>query len=399
MPDPDNACSTCGFVSNSLTFVILFCLSRFATTWVGGSVWDDVVPQFTPSELTTLAGFNRVMVMVMIEMNVGRCGVMVAAGANNDINVLDNSSLLDDLLDFRLCSAEMGATLVFLSKRSRVRAWLCQVLQFLPLPRRMPRAPTQVAANDWYKVAEVAGQLANRRVPRCMITRYTSTDLVPPLSDPKSVIQNRLRNLGDPSLLLDFEEINMNPNNVQGPPPMGPNPQNHVVPRVLASQFELKIGLLNLVTAISFHGFENDDPHSHIRRTYMMLRRTTMWEERPQGAFPSNTMPNPQEEIKEITTRSGIVLAGPSVLLPPLSSSSSKEVKRDPKMITDQVLPESTTRVPPLVVQSFPYSRSLKIPPSPTLRSSMIPKRNPHQPPIPYPLRLNKEKLQDKSDI
>ncbi|GJX90257.1 reverse transcriptase domain-containing protein, partial [Tanacetum coccineum] len=30
--------------------------------------------------------------------------------------------------------------------------------------------------------------------------------------------------------------------------------------------FELKIGLLNLVTAISFHGFENDDPHSHIRR-------------------------------------------------------------------------------------------------------------------------------------
>ncbi|GKB75474.1 putative reverse transcriptase domain-containing protein, partial [Tanacetum coccineum] len=33
----------------------------------------------------------------------------------------------------------------------------------------------------------------------------------------------------------------------------------------LASQFELKIGLLNLVTAISFHGFENGDPHSYIR--------------------------------------------------------------------------------------------------------------------------------------
>ncbi|GKE39991.1 reverse transcriptase domain-containing protein [Tanacetum coccineum] len=38
------------------------------------------------------------------------------------------------------------------------------------------------------------------------------------------------------------------------------------VPPVLASQFELKIGLLNLVTAISFHGFKNDDPHSHIQR-------------------------------------------------------------------------------------------------------------------------------------
>ncbi|GJZ64949.1 hypothetical protein Tco_0621645, partial [Tanacetum coccineum] len=55
-------------------------------------------------------------------------------------------------------------------------------------------------------------------------TRSTSTDLVTPFSDPESVIQNRRRNLGDLSHLLDFEEINMaNINNVQGPPPAGPN--------------------------------------------------------------------------------------------------------------------------------------------------------------------------------
>ncbi|GKA41418.1 reverse transcriptase domain-containing protein, partial [Tanacetum coccineum] len=40
-----------------------------------------------------------------------------------------------------------------------------------------------------------------------------------------------------------------------------------VAPPILANQFELKIGLLNLVTTIAFHGFENDDPHSHIRRS------------------------------------------------------------------------------------------------------------------------------------
>ncbi|GKA84531.1 hypothetical protein Tco_0806126, partial [Tanacetum coccineum] len=57
--------------------------------------------------------------------------------------------------------------------------------------------------------------------------------------------------------------------------------------------------------------------------------------ERPQGGLPSNTIPNPREEIKAITTRSGIVLAGPSVPLPPLFSSF-KEVERDPKMIMDQ---------------------------------------------------------------
>ncbi|GJX63631.1 reverse transcriptase domain-containing protein [Tanacetum coccineum] len=78
------------------------------------------------------------------------------------------------------------------------------------------------------------------------------------------------------------------PNNVQEPPPVGPNFQNPnpnlrpmeellpaptdgvgdtiVVPPILANQFELKISLLNLVTAIAFHGFKNDDPHSHIPR-------------------------------------------------------------------------------------------------------------------------------------
>ncbi|GJW52379.1 reverse transcriptase domain-containing protein, partial [Tanacetum coccineum] len=39
-----------------------------------------------------------------------------------------------------------------------------------------------------------------------------------------------------------------------------------IVPPILANQFELKIGLLNLVTTIAFHGFENDDPHSYIQR-------------------------------------------------------------------------------------------------------------------------------------
>ncbi|GJX46838.1 reverse transcriptase domain-containing protein [Tanacetum coccineum] len=35
-------------------------------------------------------------------------------------------------------------------------------------------------------------------------------------------------------------------------------------------------------------------------------------QERPQGALPSNTIPNPQEELKAITTQSGIALARPS---------------------------------------------------------------------------------------
>ncbi|GJR85795.1 reverse transcriptase domain-containing protein [Tanacetum coccineum] len=511
----------------------------------------------------------------------------------------------------------------------------------------------------------------------CMSSRSSSSNLVPPSTDPESIIRNRRRNLGDPSFLLDFEEINManDPNNVQGPPPVGPNFQNPnpdlrpmeellqaptdgvgdaiVVPPILANQFKLKIGLLNRVTAIAFHGFENDIPHSHIRRftkitqivklnnvpsdvvklllfsfslegaawtwlekeppnsittwnglvskfvnrffppskttnlrneitrfqqrfcetfseawdrfkdllnkcphhdggnfltdntqealtiienkskvqtsrnkpqvssangsstqdaaitaltkqvealvsymnqpinsiqngcetcggphayyechatggytqedvyattgTYnaggnsyqpqgynvnqnqaqsnvpsleemklqhmrsteakmqqmqdhnnqqmqqlktqntqmanMMGQMQKALQERPQGVLLSNTIPNPWEDLKVITTRSGVTLAGP--LVPPPPFSSSKEVKRDLESTTDQVLTESTTRVPSLVVQPSPAS---ELPPA-LISSFVIPEQNPHQPPIPYPSRLNKEKLQDKSDI
>nr|GEV05077.1 reverse transcriptase domain-containing protein [Tanacetum cinerariifolium] len=71
------------------------------------------------------------------------------------------------------------------------------------------------------------------------------------------------------------------------------------------------------------------------------------------GSLPSNTVPNPQEDIEAITTRSGVTLTGPSVSHPP-----SKEVDREPEMITDQVLTRSTNNVSPLVVQPSPTSTS-----------------------------------------
>ena len=37
-----------------------------------------------------------------------------------------------------------------------------------------------------------------------------------------------------------------------------------VVPATVAENFELKTGLLNLVTSSQFYGFERDDPHDHI---------------------------------------------------------------------------------------------------------------------------------------
>nr|GFB19196.1 reverse transcriptase domain-containing protein [Tanacetum cinerariifolium] len=81
------------------------------------------------------------------------------------------------------------------------------------------------------------------------------------------------------------------------------------------------------------------------------------------GSLPSNTVPNAREDLKAITTRSGVTLAGPSAPPPP-----SKEVDREPETITNQELTESTNNVHPLVVQLSPASTSstpissLKIP-------------------------------------
>nr|GFC67351.1 hypothetical protein [Tanacetum cinerariifolium] len=36
------------------------------------------------------------------------------------------------------------------------------------------------------------------------------------------------------------------------------------------------------------------------------------------GPLPSNTITNPKDELKAITTQSGLVLNGPSVSMPPL---------------------------------------------------------------------------------
>nr|GEV43071.1 reverse transcriptase domain-containing protein [Tanacetum cinerariifolium] len=74
------------------------------------------------------------------------------------------------------------------------------------------------------------------------------------------------------------------------------------------------------------------------------------------GLLPSNTVPNPRADLKAITTRSGVTLAGPSV------SSPFREEDREPETIIDHVLTGSTNNVPPMVVQpSLAFTSSTPI--------------------------------------
>nr|GEU70042.1 reverse transcriptase domain-containing protein [Tanacetum cinerariifolium] len=65
--------------------------------------------------------------------------------------------------------------------------------------------------------------------------------------------------------------------------------------------------------------------------------------------LPSNTIANPKGELKSITTRSGIVLDGPSVPIPPLFINSEED-ERVKETLTDQDLSEYTIKVPPPLV-------------------------------------------------
>ncbi|GKB78061.1 reverse transcriptase domain-containing protein, partial [Tanacetum coccineum] len=80
-------------------------------------------------------------------------------------------------------------------------------------------------------------------------------------------------------------------------------------------------------------GYTQEDVYA-TTGTYNQGGNSYQPQERPQGVLPSNSVPNPQEDLKAITTRSGITLAGPSNPSPP--SSSSKEVERDPELTTNQ---------------------------------------------------------------
>ncbi|GJX66929.1 reverse transcriptase domain-containing protein [Tanacetum coccineum] len=104
------------------------------------------------------------------------------------------------------------------------------------------------------------------------------------------------------------------------------------------------------------------------------------------SSLPSNTVTNPKEDLKGITTRSGVVYQGP--MIP--TASSPKVVERRTEVTKDTVFPTNngiTEDVQPLVVpveNQNPVSEPVDAPVS-------TPMPNP-KPSIPYPSRKNDEK-------
>nr|GEY07698.1 reverse transcriptase domain-containing protein [Tanacetum cinerariifolium] len=100
------------------------------------------------------------------------------------------------------------------------------------------------------------------------------------------------------------------------------------------------------------------------------------------GTLPSNTIPNPKGEIKVVTTCSGLAYEGPSL---PTNSFPEKVVEQEIEETTDREKPNcqrSTAHIQPPVVPTL-------------IPEPDVPKTQP-KPNIPYPSRLNDQKLREK---
>nr|GFB04297.1 reverse transcriptase domain-containing protein [Tanacetum cinerariifolium] len=106
------------------------------------------------------------------------------------------------------------------------------------------------------------------------------------------------------------------------------------------------------------------------------------------GTLPGNTVTNPKEDLKGITTRSGVAYNRPTI------PTSSKVVKQGTEGTKDQVQtpsPQSTAHVQPLVTQyETPVSEPIAAPvsaPMPNLKPS-----------IPYPSRRDNERRREQAN-
>nr|GFD28180.1 reverse transcriptase domain-containing protein [Tanacetum cinerariifolium] len=120
------------------------------------------------------------------------------------------------------------------------------------------------------------------------------------------------------------------------------------------------------------------------------------------GTLPSNTIANPRSYLKAVTTRSGVSYDGPQI--PPSTSFLPKVVENEPKATKDTVHPTnngSTEDVQPYVVQSKspiltskPVNSSISKPVAYPVSAS----RPNLRPSIPYPSRMQDQKLRDKAN-
>ncbi|GJT27860.1 reverse transcriptase domain-containing protein [Tanacetum coccineum] len=110
------------------------------------------------------------------------------------------------------------------------------------------------------------------------------------------------------------------------------------------------------------------------------------------GTLPSNTVTNPKEDLKGITTRSGVAYKGPTIH----STFSPKVVEREPEVTKDTMLPTNNGSIedvqPPVV--PVVHHESISEPANAPVSAS----RPNQKASIPFPSRRNDERRREKAN-
>ncbi|GJZ61755.1 hypothetical protein Tco_0617892 [Tanacetum coccineum] len=123
----------------------------------------------------------------------------------------------------------------------------------------------------------------------------------------------------------------------------------------------------------------NDANMNNLQMNFMQNYHTN--QASSSSSLPSNTIPNPRNEAKAITTRSGASYDGPPIP-PPV-------VEKETEVTKDTVLPSTEDIQPPLVQDQNQDKEPINEP--------LVTQKTKTS--LPYPSRLAKEKIREKDDI
>nr|GEV02961.1 reverse transcriptase domain-containing protein [Tanacetum cinerariifolium] len=191
-----------------------------------------------------------------------------------------------------------------------------------------------------------------------------------------SIIESKLKVRYSRSRVTDVRA------NANAPPPISSH-SNSFDHQQIAASLENKLD-------IRMNRFEkslNDMKNSFITPTApLKALEENLYNNKPSSSssLPSNTIPNPKGEAKAITTRSGMSYKEPPIPPPGVDQQEPIEVTMDSELLSSEDIQ------PPLVQVEVQVDKPFEEP------FVVIPKAKAN---LPYPSRLQKEKLQEKDDI
>ncbi|GKA76751.1 hypothetical protein Tco_0783212 [Tanacetum coccineum] len=115
---------------------------------------------------------------------------------------------------------------------------------------------------------------------------------------------------------------------------------------LMASGYELPPSLVRFLCQ-AFQHFRRHASHTE----FFDQEVESLLMQKCSGTLPSNTITNPKEDLKGITTRSGIAYQGPTI--PTTTPSPPKVVERETEVTKDTVPPTNNERHQDVNLQSF----------------------------------------------